>query len=122
VTLAVSRRAFRRRVLELDGCDDIARTGIDGRERPNRPAVIGEDDLVVGLVVHDAVQSRANLDLLDDGKRLQIEHRDRLVARVGREAMTGFGGDTGAVYTWRIRDVAEHAPGRALHHHDVTGA
>ena len=38
-------------------------------------AVIGEDDLVVGLVVHDAVEAGANLDRLDHGEGLQVEHR-----------------------------------------------
>ena len=33
--------------------------GIDRGQRADRPAVIGEDDLVVGLVVHDAVETRA---------------------------------------------------------------
>ena len=39
--------------------------GIDGGERADRAAVIGQDDLVVRLVVHDAVEAGADLDLLD---------------------------------------------------------
>jgi hypothetical protein len=35
--------------------------GIDGGERADRPAVIGEDDLVVRLVVHDAVEAGPTL-------------------------------------------------------------
>ena len=59
VSLAVGRGAFGRGVLELDGGDDVAGLGIDRGERADRAAVIGQDDLVVGLVVHDAVEARA---------------------------------------------------------------
>ena len=57
VSLAVGRGAFGRRVFELDGGDDVAGLGIDRREGADRAAVIRQDDLVVGLVVHDAVET-----------------------------------------------------------------
>src|SRR5882757_1685011 len=69
-------------------------------QRPDRTAVIGQDDLVVGLVVHDAVEAGANLDLLEHGQCLQIEHRHGHVAAVGREAVTSLGGEPGAVHAW----------------------
>src|SRR6185295_19565146 len=93
--------------------------GIDRRERACRPAVIGEDDLVVRFVVHDAVEPRADLDLLDYGQRLQVEHRDGLIAAVGREAVAGFGRDPGAVHAGCVRDVPEDFAGRAFDDHHV---
>ena len=61
--LAVGGRAFGGRVFQFDRGHDVATLGIDRRQRADRPAVIGEDDLVVGLVIHDAVEARADLDL-----------------------------------------------------------
>ena len=52
VPLAVGGGAFGRCVLELDGRDDVAALRIDGGQRPDRTAVIGQDDFVVGFVVH----------------------------------------------------------------------
>ena len=108
MSLAVCRGALGRRVLELDGGDDVARLRIERGERADRSTVIGEDDLVVGLVEHDPIEARADLDLFHDLERLQIEHRDGLVAAVGREAMAGLGGQAGAVHARRVRNVAEH--------------
>ena len=65
---------------------------------------------------------RADLDLLDHRQRLQIEHRDGLVAAVRREAVAGLGGDAGAVHARRVRNVAEHFAGGAFDHHHVGGA
>jgi len=81
--------------------------------------VIREDDLVVGLVVHDAVETWADLDLLEHVQRLQIEHGHVLIAAVGREAVTGLGGKSGAVHPWGVRNVAQHLAGRAIDHHHV---
>ena len=92
---------------------------IDRGQRADRAAVIRQDDLVVGLVVHDAVETGAHLDLLEHGQRLQIEHGDGLVAAVRREAVTGLGGDAGAVHARRVRNVAEHFAGGAFDHHHV---
>ena len=77
--------------------------------------------LVVGLVVHDAVETGADHDPLDHGQRLQIEHRDGHVAAVGRKAVTGLGGDAGAVHARRVRNVAEHFARSAFDHHHVGG-
>ena len=63
-----------------------------------------------------------DLDLLDDRQRLQVEHRDGLVAAVRREAVTGLGGEAGAVHARRVRDVAEHLAGGAVDHHHVRAA
>ena len=65
---------------------------------------------------------RADLDLLDHRQRLQIEHRDGLVAAVRRKAVTGLGGDAGAVHARRVRNVAEHFARGAFDHHHVGGA
>jgi len=59
--------------------------------------VIGEDDLVAGLVIHDAVETGTDMDLPDDGQRFQIEHRDGFVSAVGREAVAESAHDPGAV-------------------------
>src|SRR6185369_9659139 len=56
VSFAVGGSALRRRVFELDSGDNVTALRIDRGERSDRTAVIGQDDLVVGLVVHDAVQ------------------------------------------------------------------
>ena len=61
--------------------DDVAALGIDRGESADRAAVIGQNDLVVGLIVHDAVETGADLDLLDHRQRLQIEHGDGLSRR-----------------------------------------
>ena len=121
MSLAVGRGAFGRRVFELDRGDDVAGLGIDRGERTDRAAVIREDDLVVGLVVHDAVETGADLDLLDHRQRLQIEHRHGLVAAVGREAVTSLRGETGAVHARSVRNVAEHFARGAFDHHHMGG-
>src|ERR1700730_1891171 len=54
-------------------------------------------------------------------QRLQIEHRDGHVAAVGRKAVTGLGGDAGAMHAWRVRNVAEHFARSAFNHHHVGG-
>ena len=59
--------------------------------------------------------------MLDHGQRLQIEHRDGLVAAVGREAVTGLGGDAGAVHAGSVRNVADHRARGAVHDHHVRG-
>src|SRR5262249_16515504 len=56
VPLSVGRGAFRRVVLQLHRGHDVAAGRIDGCERADGPAVIGQDYLVVWLIVHDAVQ------------------------------------------------------------------
>ena len=117
--LAVGRGALGRRVLELDGRHDVSARGIDGRQRANRPAVIREDDLVVGLVVHDAVEAWPHLDLLDHLQRLQVEHRHRLIAAVGREAVAGLRRDPDAVHARGVRNVGQDLAGRSLDHHHV---
>src|SRR5262249_39844510 len=71
VSLSIGRSAFRRVVFELSSTDDVTRFGIDRGEGSYRTAVIGEDNLVIGLVIHDSVETAGfNLDLLDHGQRL----------------------------------------------------
>ena len=119
MSLAIGRGAFGRRVFELHGGDDVTGLGIDRGEGADRAAVIREDDLVVGLIVHDAVETGTDLDLLDHRQRLQIEHRDGLVAAVGREAVTSLRGEAGAVHARRVRNVAEHFARSAFDYHHV---
>src|SRR5262249_34268046 len=96
---------------------------IDGREGAYRTAVIGENDLVVGFVVHDAVQAAFfDLDLLDYGKRLQIEHGDGRIAAIGCKAVTRLGGDAGAVQARRVRNVPQYFARWAVDHHHVSSA
>ena len=64
----------------------------------------------------------ADLDLLDHRQRLQIEHRDGLVAAVRREAVARLGGDAGAMHARRVRDVAEHFARGAVDDHHVGAA
>src|SRR5207237_9331286 len=66
VSLSVCCGAFRRRILQFNGGDDVAVVRIDRGERSNRPAVIGEENLRVRLVVHDSVEVRAALDLFHE--------------------------------------------------------
>src|SRR5206468_11585607 len=105
-----------------DGGNNVAGGWIDRGQRTYRTAVIRENDLVVRLVVHDAIEPRADLDLFDDGERLQIEHRDRLIAAVRREAVPGLWGDASAVDPRRVRNIAEHFARRAIDHHHVAAA
>ena len=83
--------------------------------------MICKDDLVIWLIVHNAVEAGADLDLLDHSQRLQIEHSDRLVAAVRREAVTRLGGDAGAMHTRGVLDVAEYFACGAFDHHHVAG-
>ena len=106
---AVGRRALGRRVLELHRCDDVAGIRIDHHERPDGTAVVGENDLVVRLVEHDAVEAAAlDFDLLEDGQRLQIEHRDGAVATVRREAVARLGCDADAVDAWCVLEIRQY--------------
>src|SRR5262249_53555541 len=122
VSLAVGGRAFRRCVLELDRGDDVAGFWIDCGERADRTAVIRQDDLVVRLVVHDAVEPGTYLDLPDHGERLEIKHGDGLVTAVGRKAVTGLRDNAGAVHARSVRNVAEHFARGAFNHHHVVGS
>ena len=57
VSFAIGRSAFGRGVFELDGGDDVTALWIDRGESADRAAVIRQNDLVVGLIVHDAVET-----------------------------------------------------------------
>jgi hypothetical protein len=122
VSLAIGGGAFRRCVFEFDGGDDVAGLGIDGGESADGAAVVREDDLVIRLVVHDAVESRPHFDLLNHGERLEVEHGDGLIAAVGGKAVTGFGGDARTVHAGCVRDVADHLAGGAIDDHHVGAA
>ena len=119
--LAIGRGTFGRSVLELDGGDDVAGLWIERGEGADRAAVIRQDDLVVGLIVHDAVEAGADLDLPEHRQRLQIEHGDGLVAAVGGEAVTSLGSDAGAMHARRVRNVAKYFAYGAFDHHHVVG-
>jgi len=68
-SFSIRRCAFRRNVLELGRADDVPVLGVDRDQRADRAAVIRQDDPVVVLVVHDAVETAVrHLDLLDDGQ------------------------------------------------------
>ncbi len=85
--------------------------------------MIRENDLVVRLVVHDAVKpALLDLDLLDDRQRLQIEHRHHRIAAVGGEAVAGFRRDARAVHSGRFRDLADDFAGFAVNDHHVRPA
>src|SRR5262245_16640478 len=71
VSLPIGCRAFRSVVFELSSTDDVAWIGVGRRESSYRTAVIREDNFVVGLIIHDAVETAGfNLNLLDHGQRL----------------------------------------------------
>ena len=80
-----------------------------------------QNNLVVGLIVHDAVEARPDFDLFDHCERLQIKHRDRLIPAIGRKAMTKLADQSRAVYAGRIGNVTGHFAGRAFDHHHVRG-
>src|SRR2546425_12295496 len=80
LALAVARRAFRAVVLELRRADDVAGLGIERHGGADGPAVIGEDDPVGEILVHDAVETTGgNAKLLDHRQGLEIEQRHRRV-------------------------------------------
>ena len=85
--------------------------------------MIGEDNPVGEVIVHDSVESAArHADLPDRGQRLEIEHRDGGIAAVGGEAVIRLRGQRDAVRSRRIRNVANHLPRAAVDHHDVGSA
>ena len=86
-------------------------------------AVVDREDLVGRVVVHDAVETiLAGVDLLDQRQRLQVEHRRRRVAAVGREAVAGASARTRCRARAACPDVAEDLAGRAVDDHDVRAA
>src|SRR5262245_15174494 len=106
--LPVRSSAFWRIVLKFDVANTFSGFGIEGCECVNRPAVIGQNDKVVRLVIHDPIQTAlTDWDLLDRSEGLEIEHRHRLVATIRRKAVSRFGGNAGAMNSWGIRNVAE---------------
>ena len=122
MSLAIGRGAFGRRVFELDGGNDVTGLGIDRSQSADRAAVIRQDDLVIGLIVHDAVETGPDLDLFDHRQRLQIEHGDSLVAAIRRKAVTSLGGEAGAMHARRVRNITEYFAGGAFDHHHVGAA
>ena len=121
MSFAVGRGAFGCRVFQLDGGDYVTGLRIERGESADGAAVIGQNDLVVGLVVHDAVEALADLDLLDYRQRFQIEHGDGAIAAIRCKAVTSLGGDARAMHARRVGNVAEHFAGGAFHHHHVAG-
>src|ERR1035441_8254100 len=123
MSLAIGSGAFRRIVLQFHVAHDVAGSWIERCESADRSAVVGEDDQVVGLIVHDAVEAAlAHGDPLDLGQRLEIEHRDPFVAAVSCKAVARLGGNTGAVNTGCVRNIAQHFPGGAFDHHHMGAA
>src|SRR6185369_938576 len=95
---------------------------IDRGESTDRAAVVRQNDLIIGLIVHDAVQTALlDFDLLEYCQRLEVEHSDGGVASVGREAVTSLSGDAGPMHTRRVENVAEHPARGTIDHHHVVG-
>jgi len=122
VSFAIGCSSFGRRVFELNGGDDVTTLRVDRGERADRAAVIRQNDLVIRLIVHDAVETGADLNLFDHCQRIQIEHRDSLVAAICRETVPGLGGDASAMHPRRVRNVPEYFAGSAFDYHHVTGS
>ena len=123
LALPVARRALRSVVLELGRTHDVAGLGVEGDGGADGAAVIGEDDAVGEVVVHDAVEAAGgNLDLLDHRQGAQVEHRHGRIAGAGDEAVVRRRGERDTVVARRVGDVAEHFAGRAVDHHHVRAA
>ena len=117
--LAIRRGAFRPVVFEFRVAHDVAAARVQRRDQADRPAVPRQNDQVVRLVVHDAVETVAHMDLLNHRQRLQVEHGDGVVAAVRREAVTRLRGDPGAMHARRVGNISQYFAGSAFNHHHV---
>ena len=86
--------------------------------------MIRQDDPVVGLVVHDAVEPAAarTLICLDHGQRLEIEHRDGAVVPFVVNPWPVFGAIPTPWTPGRLGMSPTTLPVRPVHDHHVRGA
>jgi hypothetical protein len=75
---------------------------------------------------HDWLEGRGEeillINMIDDATSRWFEHRDRLVAAVGREPMARFGRDPRAMDARRVLQVADDLAGGSVDHHHVRAA
>src|SRR5439155_5576696 len=92
LALAVAGRAFRPVVLELDRTDDGTAVRVDGNHGADRTTVVGKNDAVGEIVVHDAVETTGrHRDPFDEGEGREIEHLDGRIAGARNESMARLG-------------------------------